>query len=52
MVFANPDGTTALVIANPFADARDLTFGGRWGAVAAKLEPRSFNTIVVASPGR
>jgi len=45
--FANPGGSIALAIANPFADARDLVFNGPWGSVAAKLEARSFNTIVV-----
>jgi len=49
VAFENPDGSVALAIANPFADARELTFRGPWGTVAVAMEARSFNTIVVGS---
>jgi glucosylceramidase len=46
--FANPDGKLAMVINNPFAEARKLTFQHGNGAVAAELPARSFNTFTVA----
>jgi glucosylceramidase len=43
--FANPDGSMSLVIANPFADQRKLSFQGPNGVVSCQLAPRSFRTI-------
>ena len=43
--FANPDGAMSLVIANPFADTRTLSFQGPKGVLKCNLAPRSFNTI-------
>ena len=49
VAFENPGGSVVLVIANPFADACELSFRGPWGTVAVAMEARSFNTIVVGS---
>ena len=47
--FANPDDSLALVIANPFQEARAMTFHGANGSITANLPARSFNTFTMAT---
>jgi len=46
VAFANPDGTTVLVVANPFPEPQSLTFAGTNGNTTLMLDGHSFNTCV------
>lgn len=46
--FANPDGRLAMVIANPFGEARAMSFQHGNGTIVAELPARSFSTFAVA----
>ena len=45
--FGNPNGTLALVIANPFQNDRKMAFAHAEGVITAKLPARSFNTFTI-----
>lgn len=47
VAFTNPDGSTVLVVANPWADAKDFAFSSENGSVAGRLEGYSINTFVL-----
>ncbi|OPZ81195.1 MAG: Glucuronoxylanase XynC precursor [bacterium ADurb.Bin429] len=47
VAFANPDGGTAMVVGNPFADDRALTFDGAGTRFTVTLPGYSFNTFVI-----
>ncbi len=47
VAFTNPDGSTVIVIANPFPDPRPLALETQAGTVALTLEGYSFNTLVL-----
>ncbi len=48
VAFANPDGNTVVVVANPFTEPRSLTFGDEHGGISVSLEGLSINTLVFA----
>ncbi|CAM4350152.1 glycoside hydrolase family 30 beta sandwich domain-containing protein [Paenibacillus alkaliterrae] len=47
VAFEKPDGTRVLVLANPFADKRELRLSIGTLNYEFKLEPESFHTIVI-----
>ena len=47
LAFANPDGSKALVMNNPFDTAQTVAISHPGGSFSANLPPRSFNTFVM-----
>jgi len=47
VAFANPDGSMVVVAGNPFADAKELTFGTEQESFTVIMPGYSFNTFII-----